>query len=48
MMMNRNRRKAFAATSSLQYRFLAMILVYFFVIVCFFAVAVFVPDLMEM
>jgi methyl-accepting chemotaxis protein len=48
MTMNGNRRKAFEATSSLQYRFLAMILVYFFVIVCFFAVAVFVPDLIEM
>jgi methyl-accepting chemotaxis protein len=40
-----NRRRAFAATSSLQYRFLAMILTYGFIIVCFFAVAVFVPDL---
>jgi methyl-accepting chemotaxis protein len=40
-----NRRRAFAATSSLQYRFLAMILVYGFVIVSFLAIAVFAPDL---
>jgi methyl-accepting chemotaxis protein len=43
--MSRNRRRAFTATSSLQYRFLAMILVYGFIIVCFFAVAVFASDL---
>ena len=48
MTMNHNRRKAFVATSSLQYRFLAMILVYCFAVVCFFALAVFVPDLIEM
>jgi len=45
MTKNGNRRRAFAATSSLQYRFLAMILVYGFVIVCFLAIAVFAPDL---
>jgi methyl-accepting chemotaxis protein len=48
MNMKRDRRRAFVATSSLQYRFLAMVLIYCFVIVAFFAVAVFVPDLMEM
>jgi methyl-accepting chemotaxis protein len=46
--MKRDRRRAFAATSSLQYRFLAMFLIYCFLIVAFFAVAVFVPDLIEM
>lgn len=48
MRMSRNRRRAFAATSSLQYRFLAMILIYGFIIVTFFALAVFAPDLVEM
>ena len=48
MIMKRDRRRAFGATSSLQYRFLAMVLIYCFVIVAFFAVAVFVPDLKEM
>jgi methyl-accepting chemotaxis protein len=48
MTMNQNRRRAFPIISSLQYRFLAMTLVYSFIIVCFFAVAVFAPDIVEM
>jgi methyl-accepting chemotaxis protein len=46
--MNKSRRKVFKVTSSLQYRFLAMSLIYSFVIVCFFASAVFVPDINTM
>lgn len=48
MKTSQNRRRAFAATSSLQYRFLAMILVYCFIMVSFFAIAVFAPDFFEM
>ncbi|MGD8226975.1 MAG: hypothetical protein PVH82_09070 [Desulfobacteraceae bacterium] len=46
--MTNNRRRAFPVISSLQYRFLAMTLIYSFIIVCFFAVAVFAPDIFEM
>jgi len=46
--MTNNRRRAFPVISSLQYRFLAMTLTYSFIIVCFFAVAVFAPDILEM
>lgn len=50
MTMNhtRTRRRVFPVISSLQYRFLAMTLVYSFIIVCFFTVVTFVPDMMEM
>ena len=48
MTMTYNRRRAFPVISSLQYRFLAMTLVYSFIIVCFFAIAVFAPDVFEM
>lgn len=46
--MTNNRRRAFPVISSLQYRFLAMTLIYSFIIVCFFALAVFAPDILEM
>ncbi len=46
--MNHRRRRFFAVTSSLQYRFLAMSLIASFIIVAFFAIAVFVPDVLEM
>jgi methyl-accepting chemotaxis protein len=46
--MTNNRRRAFPVISSLQYRFLAMTLIYSFIIVCFFAIAVFAPDILEM
>lgn len=46
--MTNNRRRAFPVISSLQYRFLAMTLIYSFIIVCFFAIAVFAPDIFEM
>ena len=46
--MTNNRRRAFPVISSLQYRFLAMTLTYSFIIVCFFAIAVFAPDILEM
>ena len=46
--MKKSRRNAFSVTSSLQYRFLAMSLIYSFVIVCFFAGAVFGPDFAKM
>ena len=46
--MTQNRRRAFPIISSLQYRFLAMTLVYSFLIVCFFAVVTFLPDMMDM
>ena len=46
--MKKSRRQAFSVTSSLQYRFLAMSLIYSFVIVCFFAGAVFGPDIAKM
>jgi hypothetical protein len=43
-----NRRRAFAVTTSLQYRFVVMTLIYGFIIVCFFVIAVFTPDVVEM
>ncbi|UCB51114.1 MAG: hypothetical protein JSW56_09810 [Deltaproteobacteria bacterium] len=46
--MTYNRRRAFPVISSLQYRFLAMTLIYSFIIVGFFAFAVFAPDVFEM
>jgi len=46
--MTYNRRRAFPVISSLQYRFLTMTLIYSFIIVCFFAIAVFAPDIVEM
>jgi len=48
MTMTHNRRRAFPVISSLQYRFLAMTLIYSFIIVGFFAFAVFAPDVFEM
>jgi len=48
MTMTYNRRRAFPVISSLQYRFLAMTLIYSFIIVCFFAIVVFAPDIFEM
>ena len=46
--MKPNRRQVFAVTSSLQYRFLAMSLIYSCGIVSFFVIAVIVPDVREM
>ncbi|MHC5074783.1 MAG: hypothetical protein ACYTFE_08155 [Planctomycetota bacterium] len=46
--MKNSRRRDFSVTSSLQYRFLAMSVIYSFVIVCFFAIAVFGPDIAKM
>ncbi len=46
--MKKSRRRDFSVTSSLQYRFLAMSIIYSFVIVCFFALAVFGPDVAKM
>jgi methyl-accepting chemotaxis protein len=46
--MKQNRRRAFPVISSVQYRFLAMTLIYSFIIVCFFAIAIFAPDIVEM
>jgi methyl-accepting chemotaxis protein len=46
--MKKTRRQDFSVTSSLQYRFLAMSVIYSFVIVCFFAIAVFGPDIVKM
>lgn len=46
--MKQNQRRAFRVTSSLQYRFFAISITYSFIIACFFAVAVFVPDMVEM
>jgi len=46
--MKNSRRRDFSVASSLQYRFLAMSLIYSFVIVCFFAIAVFGPDVAKM
>lgn len=44
----RNKRRAFPVTSSIQYTFLALALAYGFVVVCFVAFAIFVPDILEM
>ena len=46
--MKHPKRRFFSVTSSLQYKFLAVILIYSFALVCFFALAVFVPDILEM
>ena len=46
--MKQDKRRAFAVTSSLQYRFLSMTLIYSFIIVSFFVIAVVVPDVVEM
>ena len=46
--MQDSRRHFFSVTSSLQYRFLVMTLTYCFALVCFFALAVFLPDGLEM
>ena len=46
--MKKSRRRDFSVTSSLQYRFLAMSLIYSFVIVCFFTITVFGPDIIQM
>ena len=46
--MKQNQRRAFRVTSSLQYRFFAISISYGFIIACFFAIAVFVPDMIEM
>ena len=46
--MKHIRRRVFPVIKPLQYRFLANSLVYSFIIVCFFAVAVFGPDMLEM
>jgi methyl-accepting chemotaxis protein len=46
--MKNSRRRDFSVASSLQYRFLAMSVIYSFVIVCFFAIAVFGPDVAKM
>jgi methyl-accepting chemotaxis protein len=44
----KNKRQAFPVTSSIQYTFLALALAYGFIVVCFVAVANFVPDILEM
>jgi methyl-accepting chemotaxis protein len=46
--MKHSRRQVFAVTSSLQYRFLATTLIYCFIIVCFFAIVILVPDIVNM
>ena len=46
--MKQNQRRTFRVTSSLQYRFFAISMSYSFIIVCFLAIAVFVPDMIEM
>lgn len=46
--MKKSRRREFSVASSLQYRFLAMSLIYSFVIVCFFSITVFGPDIIKM
>ena len=48
MTKEQNQRRAFRVTSSLQYRFVAISISYSFIIACFFAIAVFVPDMVEM
>jgi hypothetical protein len=44
----KNKRRAFPVTHSIQYTFLALALVYGFIVVCFVAFAIFVPDILEM
>ena len=46
--MRNNRRQSLKVTSSLQYRFLAITLIYSFVIVCFFSVGFFGPDVIKL
>jgi methyl-accepting chemotaxis protein len=46
--MKQNQRRVFAVTSSLQYRFLSLTLIYSFIIVSYFIMAVVVPDVVEM
>jgi methyl-accepting chemotaxis protein len=46
--MKQNKRRVFAVTSSLQYRFLSLTLIYSFIIVSYFIMAVVVPDVVEM
>ncbi|CAB1061034.1 hypothetical protein D1BOALGB6SA_5805 [Olavius sp. associated proteobacterium Delta 1] len=46
--MTQIRRQTFAVTSSLQYKFLATTLIYSFMIVSFFVIAVVFPDVVEM
>jgi hypothetical protein len=46
--MKQDKRRVFTVTSSLQYRFLSMTLIYSFIIVSFFVIAVVVPDVVEM
>ncbi len=46
--MKQNQRRVFAVTSSLQYRFLSLTLIYSFIIVSYFVIAVVVPDVVEM
>ena len=48
MTMKQNQRRTFRVISSLQYRFFAISISYGFIIICFFAIAVFVPDMVEM
>jgi methyl-accepting chemotaxis protein len=42
------RRRAFPVINSLQYKFLAMSVIYSFIIICFFSIAMFLPDMIEM
>jgi len=46
--MKHPRRRTFPVINSLQYKFLALALVYSFIIVCFFSIATFLPDMMDM
>ncbi len=46
--MKQSQRRVFTVTSSFQYRFLSMTLIYSFIIVFFFVIAVIVPDVIEM
>jgi methyl-accepting chemotaxis protein len=48
MKTGKSRRRAFAVTSSLQYKFFANSIIYSFIIVCFFAVVIFAPDMVQM
>ena len=48
MKMKHPRRRAFPVINSLQYKFLAMSIVYSFIIICFFSIATFLPDIIEM
>jgi methyl-accepting chemotaxis protein len=48
MTTKRNQRHTFWVASSIQYRFFAISISYSFIIVCFFVIAVFVPDMIEM